>query len=103
QSGIFTQAMAGNRRRPKSSTLEHPQGGYADREQRGLCVFGQVQLFWGAFKAQAGQVLTEDLSGLREQGARFSLLVVKGLSPPDGLGSLARKDPRKKRFHRVQI
>ena len=45
QSGIFTQAMAGNRRRPKSGTLEHPQGRYADREQRRLRVFGQVQLF----------------------------------------------------------
>ena len=63
-----------------------------DGEQRGLGVFGQLELILGAFKAEAGDGEAERLVGLLKDAPRGGVGLGEGLAHAWGLRALARKE-----------
>jgi hypothetical protein len=90
-SGVFAERMAGSEGGLNASLGEDTRSGDRDGEDRGLCVFGELELVFWALEDQLRQREAESFIGFVEYGASDGEVVVEIAAHSDELGALTRK------------
>ena len=91
QRGVFAQAVSGGQRR---FDAEEGEGDETDRKDSGLRIPGQPEFLFGPFETEPGEAESQGVVGPAENFPGFGRPVVKILSHPDDLRSLAGKKTR---------
>jgi hypothetical protein len=99
QRRIFAQRMAGHEARmtrqiERAFAFEHADDSEARGHDRGLCIFGENKIGFGAFPHQPGKLLVDGFVNFFEHLARDAKRLGQPAAHTDGLAALSRKNER---------
>ena len=89
--GVFAEAVAGDVIGGEAGFGEDGEGGNGDGEQRRLGIFSELELVFGACKAEAGEGETERIVRFFKDAPRGGVRIGKTLAHTHGLRALARE------------